>query len=176
MSCIYGTKQRFTYAVLLSPCSTLEAGFQSLYSWWAGPSSMSNALEIRAAPSEMKCYLTHGQALELFPVVLGTNTVSSPPVPLGRCDPTQTLGRFVSCGNKVNSQKHMGSSLGSEPNQGNSTKIITHIYGYLRDLSVLYIQDSTSIFSSWTEYVSYSISSGREQLLSWHCGKAFSAV
>lgn len=51
---------------------------------------MSNASEIRAAPSEMKCYLTHGQALELFPVILGTNTVSSPPVPLGRCDPTQT--------------------------------------------------------------------------------------
>lgn len=50
---------------------------------------MSNALEIREAPSEMKRYLTHGQALEPFLAALGTNIrVLSPPVPLGKCDPT----------------------------------------------------------------------------------------
>lgn len=50
---------------------------------------MSNALEIREAPSEMKHYLTHGQVLEPFLVALGTNIrVSSPLVPPGRHDPT----------------------------------------------------------------------------------------
>lgn len=50
---------------------------------------MSNTLEIREAPSEMKRYLTHGQALKLFLVELGTNIrVSTSPVPLGQHDPT----------------------------------------------------------------------------------------
>lgn len=98
---------------------------------------MSNASEIREAPSEMKRYLTHAQALEPFLIALGTNIrVSSPPVPLGQCDLTQIPDRFESCGNKINSQKHMGSSLVSEPNQGNPTQIITHLCGYLRDLPV----------------------------------------
>lgn len=48
---------------------------------------MSNALEIREAPSEIK--QLHGQALEPFLVALGTNIrVSSHPVPPGWCDPT----------------------------------------------------------------------------------------
>ena len=41
---------------------------------------MSNALEMGEDPGEMKCYLTRGQALEPFPVTLGTNIVFSPPV------------------------------------------------------------------------------------------------
>lgn len=47
--------------------------------------------EIREAPSEMKRYLTRGQALEPFPVTLGTNIVPSPPVPLGLFDPTHMV-------------------------------------------------------------------------------------
>lgn len=50
---------------------------------------MSNALEIREAPSEIKQLLNTGQDLEPFLVALGTNIkVSFHPVPLGWCDPT----------------------------------------------------------------------------------------
>lgn len=120
---------------------------------------MSNALEIREAPSEMKHYLTHGQALEPFLVALGINIrVSSPPVPLGRCDPTQILGRFVSCRNRVNSQKH-----GQQP--GIRIKSGEHNPNY--DPPLWISQRSVSPYTSYTPQVVFlSMSSGRDQLMS----------
>lgn len=50
----------------------IKARFQSLYSPWVGPSSVSNALEIREDPSEVKRYLTWGETLkEPFSITLG---------------------------------------------------------------------------------------------------------
>lgn len=73
---------------------------------------------------------------------------------------------FLSCGNKVNSQKH-----GQQPGiraKSRELKLLSTSMDIPEICQSLYIQHFTTIFSSWTEYVSHSMSSGRDQLMSWH--------
>lgn len=91
---------------------------------------MSNALERRGAPSEMKPYLTWGQALEPSPVRLG-QILSFPSCTSGSIR-SHTYRSWVGLCHvgviyAASSQKHVGGSLVSELNQGNSTQIIAHL-------------------------------------------------
>lgn len=78
----------------------------------------------------MKHYLTRGQALEPIPITLGTNVVSFPPVLLYY---RFWLGlHHTRVIYTANYKKHVGGSLVSELNWGNTTQISPISHGYLR--------------------------------------------
>lgn len=127
---------------------------------------MSNTLENREAHSEMKHSLTRGQALEPIPITLGTNVVSFPPVLLYY---RFWLGlHHTGVIYTANYKKHVGGSLVSELNWGNTTQISPTSHGHLRNLAALRCLSLLNYFLQIDERVAHSMSSVREQHLRGH--------
>lgn len=130
---------------------------------------MSNALEIREAPSEIKQLLNTWSSFRAFPCSIRDKYKGLfPSCTSGLMWSHRSWVGLCHVGIKSTARNTWVAAWYQSQIKGTQPKLSPNYVDIWDICESLYVQHSTRIFSSWTEYVSHSMSSGREQLMSWH--------